>query len=1740
MRRTLDQLSSGATSAEYASRRCQQTLEDVKKLLDPESITQYKFKAPKKSSLLNTSASQPRHQAPNLSPFARMVFDQSEISYRYLTPVSPEAKTKSAINVAITNGDIGEQTPQFHVKEFQAANGLLTPGQEQLPNGSQASSVRAVVVPDRITPAQRAEYQVMSEADSLAGAQHLGPTPTKQRSDLVNGNRYVSVDQRQKGDATVQSLQSLLAEVFIAEDQLQSEFSHRVFSMHLSDGHAKPTLQHEVQSKLDILVQKVIQHGRIENIELDHLAHTQRLCESAMTAAEELDLQVGEDWSVDDVDKWTACLPIAERALVAARTLMRIMSAGSHLKELQSEDFLRVILDVMRKIVETCIVPTVEERALQWERTRGGKDAPPANPKFSIAHDHSESLQALLTAARHCLRVLGDFLTKSELDESALSGVEYLCKALIFADNASNEKDSIFGIQNFETIRRCAMDVLARMFAHYPDQRQFILDEVLVSLEKLPATKQSARQYRLTDGKPIQLVSALLMRLVQTTATSSPDSALRRKKLKLREEEEDDDEDNDNDNESLEDGEDEDDEIRVASSKSRTQPDDLITIAKPLHDATQANASYIIKVLLGRALNTSKSSEEPYRRLLDIFTDDFLNVLGHPDWPSSELLLRMLMSQMINLVNNPKSAVPSRTLALELLGTIGAGIQDLRKQTIKAPASTEPDNAALSQRLTSLVRQLEIGEVELSSLVAFDGPYRIVMEYLQPRSDDDAQVRSARGFHLMQWAFYICGGREGSIESDSSDAPRSSKDMQRKLRNMMLDSQWLEEAQSYPDITPAHARQASRIIALSSNSGKAFGRIFSILLSSLSSDHPTMKSRGLKSVVMLLEKDPSILDRNTYVLANIFRCLTDASSLVRDSTLLLLNTCRTLRPTLDPKIYERIIERTKDAAIGVRKRAIKMLKDVYLHNDHYKMRSNIAQAIISRIHDNEESVAELSRQTIEEIWFAPFYSVKLSGDNTIEAKLRYNAHAALLIQTAELGDDSLKVLESLLKDLLTRSKTASSNKTVCQVLISVLSDGVIDSADIPGSPGQSTILRTLTIFAKAAPTLFTAAQLERLEPYTRNLNIAEDLEVYRPTTTLLRHALPHQPMLKKEFLQTLQTAFLSNVSKLVKAELVEVVPCLWTIDGMLSNTERLVNFVISALTNVYKLCKSDLTSNEQLIPRLSKLVVIVGQFGKACDFNNHLSTFKDKFPWYKGDSVAGLMVEVLSPLTSPKRPLALRQTSLEAICAIAQAWPHMLLRPDVTNAFETVFKDLIPSLEEVLLTGLQGFFCPEDMMNGAEAVSELGSGVAAGADRLESTYRGTHQDTASNSIAQRFLPQFLRLALSSCDELAFVATKIVVSVNSQGIVHPKESVPALIALETCPNRAIANIAFAEHRAQQSKHETLFDKEYMRAVQQAFKYQKNVFGDTSGATGRPPIAKMHLLWENLKMGKAQIRKKFLNNLPQKLDFKLNDLHLTGTTPEHLLFVRFCSENLALFDYNRVDDLNQVLSALEKAYAGTGTNVAQAIESDVLQLQVGQPGFANGDILTTSETMVSEPATAQADPDRLRQLAAAAQICSIIFETRTMLRRLWNMRKYASKTKGNVKEVNKAPTKATNAPFLIDAYLQKTKTIIAGAADPHAQHETCSSFVELMSVDSEVKVGTDDDDEEGDLVENGYDTPSEGTSGKSPSLPPSGGGRGRKRKSAGAAAGTPRKRGRPSVGSRKSGSAALVGMEDEYEG
>jgi cohesin loading factor subunit SCC2 len=1715
-RRVLEKLSAGATSAENASKRCQQTIRDVRKLLDAENLTRYHFKKPRHIQPSSSANAHTHHPAPALSPFAKMVLGTTEVPFRYLTPESPG--TQSSLNGnRSSKSKAHEQVPT----PPSVINSRLTP-QDGLqppllpvpdPHALPSSQVLQAVVPRALSASELAGVQYISDS-------RVQPSGRSQNM-TSNGSRTISVDQRQKGDAAVIALQSLLHEIFSADDIFDPDVTQHsgYLAVAETDDGRVSTIQPGVQDTLDAAVQAVEKYTCLDGIPIEDVLRVQKLNERAVSSANSLQLAIGSDWSPEDEQFWLHKVEQAGSGLLAARTMLRIMNAGRQEKELQSEDHLRVVLDLLKTVIDTAIIPIVQERSFVGEKIRGG-DKPQHNPKFVIATNYRTHLKVLLTGVTRLFRLFAKLLARVDVDESAISSIVYMSKSLIFAENAATDKESVFGIQPFESTRKFAMDVLGRIFTRYPNQRQYVIDEVLTSLEKLPATKQSARQYRLHDGKAIQLVSALLMRFVQTSAIRNSTA------LHLRTNAGDDDEeDADGSDEDMKDEESEDEIQGSISVNNRGAPKDLASVIKDQHEAASNNARYIVTALINRASKTAKNSDEPYRKLMDIFTEDFLSVLGSSDWPAAELLLRMMLTSFIGLAEDPKKPVPARNLGLELMGTMGSSILALQLQTRNASRNVDPDESPLVNTMLSSFRNAEANnkDVDSNDLLGFNGPYRFVLEYLRARDNgSDAQLQTAKGFLLVQWANQLCTARAGSIDSENSDMPDKSKDLKDKLRNMIVDPQWLEENYEFQTPSTATGKFASLLVTINLVFCKAFPRLFNALVNALSDDHTQVKSRGIRSILAVVEMDPDVLARNLNLLAKIVSCMDDKSAMVRDTALGLIQRSLALRPDLAARLQPHVQKRTADQTPGVRKKAYKVLKDLYVANDgpvksslqadsQLGVRVGVANTLIEGMEDSDDSVLELVRTILEELWFSPFHGLSLQGDNTVQNKRRYHYQAQLLmrcISYGRAGGREIEVctrMESLVREVLTKSKTAPANERVCKILIGVLFEAIIDPTDLPGSPSPDVILMTLTIFARACPTLMEAAQLELLEPYTNNLTQNDDLDVYRSVLTILRHAMPHVKNLSHETLTLLQNSLLKSINRMPRPELPGVAACLWTIANELGSTQRLVTMVASALDSIQKTGQTDFASDALAVRRLIKLMGIAGQFGKVCDFEEQLVFFQEKFPKLKTSTVAGLAIQIICPFTATAQPLNIREAALDAICSIAQRWPKMFLRDDVAKAFSKILKEKAHSLEEIFVSGLEGFFA--SLSTPTESQQEEATAPVTGRERLAKTYIATDQDGASSELAQKFLTDIIRIAESSADDLALTATKLIASILQQGLPHPKECGPTLVALETSPNAMIAHVAWKEHRVMHQKHETTIEKEYVRSIQRSLTYQQNVAQDTSGFTGVPAKPKLHYFWDVLKAGKLKVRHKFLGNIVQKLEFEPARLKIRTDTPPELMLARYVCENLALFDYDRTDDLTKLLFALEKMFASVGTPVAQSIESEILKLNVSS--MLAPDPMAIG-TMIGETTDTSISPTRLKALALSSQILLVVAETRNYIIRLWNLQKIARNSKAAPKENSKAPARATTAPHLTENYIRTIATLMYADATPEQQHIRCEQFVEVMNVDSEAKLPSDDEDEI--TVGGGEASDSEGRSATPP------GGKTRKRKSAGSMQTTPRKRGR----------------------
>lgn len=637
-----------------------------------------------------------------------------------------------------------------------------------------------VLIPPTSAEARRSDFVTYEEPS--AKAKPDASRKRKRESEPHSGaNLLQTKDQRAASDEILSQSQELIQEILEAEDSSQangsggsSSFNTQYFVMAHYDGREALTLAPAIHMKLESLLLKVINIGRFGDIPVEHLQRLQSLSEGALTSAESSDLRIEPDWNPDEFSSWVSRLDDVDSGLRSARTILRIMAGGREEKQLYSEELLQNVLGLVKKVLADCITPIVELRS-----------SGATSVIFEAASSHKKVISQLLFDANKIMILLGKLLAKVEMAELIVTGIEFFATPLLFVENSFGEKDSIVGIQRFESLRRTAMDLIATIFSRYPAQRLFLFDEILTSLQKLPVSERHARQYKPAEGKNIMLVSALIMQLVQTSSVrpTTVKKGSRRDLASTIGQRENGSEESGEDQQSkttrsADSGDESNQSEDIGSRGAMNTMQKLSKNSNLLMENAAKSAQYVVRFLIQRASRASKSGESPHRQHLDIFVQDFITVLGVPEWPAAELLLRMVFASCRNIaVENPKSLAPAKNMALELLGMMGSAISELVSSTRHAAKSLENQDSEQSGNLRQMLDDYLDGSLETSEIVMWDGPYRVVAEYLQSNRSDGPHYGSAQAYYIAQWA-------KAASSADKKHGPETEK-LALKLERML-------------------------------------------------------------------------------------------------------------------------------------------------------------------------------------------------------------------------------------------------------------------------------------------------------------------------------------------------------------------------------------------------------------------------------------------------------------------------------------------------------------------------------------------------------------------------------------------------------------------------------------------------------------------------------------------------------------------------------------------------------------------------------------------------------------------------------------------------------------------------------------------------------------------------------------------------------------------------------------------
>jgi cohesin loading factor subunit SCC2 len=669
-------------------------------------------------------------------------------------PTPPQARKASQSRVATSNGTAHAQNANLQFPS-SASSAVLS-----------STPIRpgpAVVIPTKSV--SRGDFQYHGTIDTPGSLLQQKQDGRQSES----GASALRPHEREIADRKIEDFESLVRS--LSEDKDDLDGSEHFTTVSTSDGELT-VLKAKAMDILSDKMSNIINLGRFSALPVDFVVEVQSLLQPTITSTTKNNLFTQEEEHLE----WAESIDAAKFALKACKMVLDTMIEGRDDYRVRREEVIDTIIDLIKFTKDACIIPIVQAR-----RSDSSVEL------FSAASGQKRELQALLHLCGSVVGRLATLIGKCNLSDRALNTMEFLALELVMEQNSDSEKDSVFGIQKFEQFRQKAVDVLAQIFAGHAEQRKSILNGILSNLEKLPDKKASARHFKSAREVPIMTISALFMRFVQVAATN-------------REVQKQDKPANSTNEAPEHEGSGGEQETTTMQSKKRnTTPGQ---IAQHFSNNATTIADNIAVSLVDRASNVSKTGDKPFRNLLDLFIEDFCNVLGSPEWPSADILLLRLMARMLSIVHADqatKQSVVDKDMALATLAKIGCGVIDfkhrLRKLKREELDVTQSDISSKLDRLLDDAMNNETKErINDMDLLAFGGPYRMVIEslgdYLDSHaSQEDPHLQSVIGCYVTSWLAAVM--RAFPDDGDADALPLAAKDVREKLESMIMDPKWL-------------------------------------------------------------------------------------------------------------------------------------------------------------------------------------------------------------------------------------------------------------------------------------------------------------------------------------------------------------------------------------------------------------------------------------------------------------------------------------------------------------------------------------------------------------------------------------------------------------------------------------------------------------------------------------------------------------------------------------------------------------------------------------------------------------------------------------------------------------------------------------------------------------------------------------------------------------------------------------
>ncbi|KAM6931141.1 nipped-B-like protein B isoform 3-T3 [Xenentodon cancila] len=1049
-----------------------------------------------------------------------------------------------------------------------------------------------------------------------------------------------------------------------------------------------------------------------------------------------------------------------------------------------------------------------------------------------------------------------------------------------------------FFVENVSELQLCAIKLVTAVFSRYEKHRQLILEEIFTSLARLPTSKRSLRNFRLNssdqDGEPmyIQMVTALVLQLIQCVVHLPNDKDV------------------------------------FDEYETKVDQDVLITNS---YETAMRTAQNFLSVFLKKC--GSKQGEEDYRPLFENFVQDLLSTVNKPEWPAAELLLSLLGRLLVHQFSNKQTEMALRVASLDYLGTVAAR---LRKDSV---------TSKMDQRSIDRILQQSPGNDETQQL------QKALLDYLEENAETDPSLVFARKFYVAQWFRDATTEAEKSMRSqnqkdeDSSDGPQHAKEVETTGEIMQRAEKRKKFLRNIIKTTPAHFTtlkmnsdtvdyEDSCLIVRYLASMRPFAQSFDIYLTQilrvLGESAIAVRTKAMKCLSEVVAVDPSILARSD-MQRGVHGRLMDNSTSVREAAVELLGKFVLSRPQLTEQYYDMLIERILDTGISVRKRVIKILRDICLEQPTFSKITEMCVKMIRRVND-EEGIKKLVNETFQKLWFTP---TPAHDKETMTRKI-----LNITDVVAACRDTGYDWFEQLLQNLLKSEEDASYKpaKKACVQLVDNLVEHILkyeeSLAENKGVNSTRLVacITTLYLFSKIRAQLMVKHAMT-MQPYlTTKCNTANDFMVICNVAKILELVVPLMEHPSETFLATIEEDLMKLIIKYGMTVVQHCVSCLGAVVNKVTHNYKFVwacfNKFYGAL-NKLKIQHHEDPNSTTLVankPFLLRSLFTVGALARHFDFD---------LEEFKGTNKVVIKEKVLELLLyfTKHEDEEVKTKAIIGLGFLVIMHPSQMFVPEVKSLYNGILADASSSinLKIQILKNLQTYLQEEDTRM-QEADREWKK-LSKQEDLKE---MGDISSGMSSSIMQLYLKQVLEAFFHTQSSVRHFALNVIALTLNQGLIHPVQCVPYLIAMGTDPEPSMRN------KADQQLVE--IDKKYtgfihMKAVagmkmsyslQQAINSSRKTIirGFRQDETHSALCAHLYTMIR----GNRQHRRAFLISL-------LNLFDDSAKTEVNMLL--FIADNLACFPYQSQEEPLFIMHHIDITLSVSGSNLLQTFKELLLK-------------------------------------------------------------------------------------------------------------------------------------------------------------------------------------------------------------